>query len=235
MTQLMPAIANAPHVNIMISTPAPGMDRGDRDKALARFRALPGGAEFAQAIREARKANGRCLRTDGGRTRSIAARSRSGLGGEDGLYDIEPPPDRKDVDFNLSTGVRAARPIHSMWLRLTVDAKLRRSSMPPPPPMRCPIPASARIAPDYRKLVGLAIRPGYNHRVKELLGGVQGCTHLTELAGTLATAAFQTLAGQVPQDPARKPFQLDKCHALATTSPSVARYYPQWYREPDHP
>ena len=52
------------------------------------------------------------------------------------------------------------------------------------------------IVPAYRKLVGLAIRPGYHQRVKELLGGVRGCTHITELAGSLATAAFQTLAGQ---------------------------------------
>jgi len=156
---------------------------------------------------------------------------------EDGLYDIEGHLlDRKDVDFNLSTGVRSAgAPIHSMWLRLTIDSKLHiveaaASTDEMPYPGEC-----SRISPDYRKLVGLAIRPGYNQRVKELLGGVHGCTHLTELAGTLATAAFQTLAGQVPQDPERKPFQLDKCHALATTPPSVEHYYPRWFRKPGHP
>jgi hypothetical protein len=81
--------------------------------------------------------------------------------------------------------------------------------------------------------VGLAIRPGYHQRVKELFAGVLGCTHITELAGTLATAAFQTMAGQGFQDPARKPFQLDRCHALDATNPTVARYYPQWYRGTD--
>jgi hypothetical protein len=156
---------------------------------------------------------------------------------EDGLYDIEGHLlDRKDVDFKLSTGVRSAgQPVHSMWLRITVDAKLQiveaaASTDEMPYPGECD-----RVTPDYTKLVGLAIRPGYIQRVKELLGGVHGCTHLTELAGTLATAAFQTLAGQVAQDPERKPFQLDKCHALATTSPSVERYYPRWYRKPGHP
>jgi hypothetical protein len=59
---------------------------------------------------------------------------------------------------------------------------------------------------------------------------VRGCTHLTELAASLATAAFQTLAGQGHQDPQSKPFQLDQCHALASTAPAVARYYPKWYR-----
>src|SRR5262249_32881092 len=86
------------------------------------------------------------------------------------------------------------------------------------------------IVPAYRKLVGLAIRPGYHNRLKELLGGVRGCTHVTELAGVLATAAFQTLAGQVAQDAESKPFQVDRCHALDATGPGVARYYPRWYR-----
>jgi len=151
---------------------------------------------------------------------------------EDGLYDIEGHLlDRKDVDFKLSTGVRpAGQPVHSMWLRITVDAKLHiveaaASTDEMPYPGECD-----RVTPDYAKLVGLAIRPGYNQRVKELLGGVRGCTHLTELAGTLATAAFQTLAGQVAQDPERKPFQLDKCHALATDGPAVERYYPKWHK-----
>src|SRR6185295_9946546 len=86
------------------------------------------------------------------------------------------------------------------------------------------------IVPAYRALVGLAIRPGYSERVRELFGGVRGCTHITELAGALATAAFQTMAGQRLQSPDEKPFQLDRCHALDTTKPAVAKYYPRWYR-----
>jgi len=155
----------------------------------------------------------------------------------DGNYDVEGHlTDTKPFDFALAAGIRpAGAAIHSMWLRITVDAKLQiveaaASTDEMPYPGECD-----RVTPDYTKLVGLAIRPGYIQRVKELLGGVHGCTHLTELAGTLATAAFQTLAGQVAQDPERKPFQLDKCHALATTSPSVERYYPRWYRKPGHP
>jgi hypothetical protein len=90
-----------------------------------------------------------------------------------------------------------------------------------------------RIEPAYRKLIGLGIRPGYHQRLKELLGGVRGCTHITELAGALATAAFQTMAGQRVQPAERKPFQLDRCHALAATSPVVGRFYPKWYRGAD--
>jgi len=151
---------------------------------------------------------------------------------EDGLYDIEGHlVDTKPHDFKLAAGVRrAGEPVHDMWLRITVDRQLHivdAEAMMDGMPYQGGCNA---IEPAYRKLVGLAIRPGFTQRVKELLGGVRGCTHITELAGMLATAAFQTLAGQGLQDPQRKPFQLDGCHALATTSPVVGRYYPKWYR-----
>jgi hypothetical protein len=153
---------------------------------------------------------------------------------EDGLFDIEGHlVDTKDVDFRLAAGVRpAGAPIHSMWLRLTVDRTLTIVDAAACTDAMPYVNECDRITPDYRKLVGLAIRPGYHQRVKELFAGVQGCTHITELAGTMATAAFQTLAGQGLQDPAKKPFPLDRCHALDATKPTVARYYPQWYRGP---
>ncbi len=151
---------------------------------------------------------------------------------EDGLYDIEGHlVDTKSNDFRLAAGVRAAgEPIHGMWLRITVDRTLTivdaAAAMDEVPYEG----ACARIAPDYRRLVGIAIRPGYLQKLKELFGGVQGCTHVTELAGALATAAFQTMAGERVQDPARRPFQIDRCHALDARGPVVGRYYPRWYR-----
>ena len=78
--------------------------------------------------------------------------------------------------------------------------------------------------------IGLSIGPGYLRHVKELLGGVRGCTHITELAGSLATAAFQTFAGQGLAPADRRPPQLDRCHALDAHGPVVARFYPKWYR-----
>jgi Protein of unknown function (DUF2889) len=149
----------------------------------------------------------------------------------DGLYDVEGHlVDTKPVDFRLAAGIRKANePVHDMWLRITVDRTLTivdaAASMDAMPYVG----DCNRIEPAYRKLVGLAIGPGYHRSVKELLGGVRGCTHITELAGMLATAAFQTFAGQGLADPSRKPFQLDRCHALDTTAPAVARYYPKWY------
>jgi hypothetical protein len=154
---------------------------------------------------------------------------------DDGLYDIEGHlRDTKPHDFRLAAGVRrAGEPVHDMWLRITVDRQLRIVDAAAAMDGMPYVGECNAIVPAYRRLVGLAIRPGYHQRVKELLGGVRGCTHITELASMLATAAFQTLAGQGVQDPARKPFQLDGCHALAVTSPVVARFYPRWYEGHD--
>ena len=157
----------------------------------------------------------------------------------DGLYDIEGRlVDTKPHDFRLAAGVRkAGEPIHSMWLRITIDRNLVIVDADATMDAMPYVGDCAKIEPAYRKLVGIAIRPGYQQKLKELFGGVNGCTHLTELAAALATGAFQTMAGQRVQDPAKKPFQLDRCHALDATSPVVGRYYPQWYRgsEPVEP
>jgi hypothetical protein len=41
----------------------------------------------------------------------------------------------------------------------------------------------------------------------------------------------QTFAGLTREDAGNhKPFQLDRCHALETSSETVRRYYPKWYR-----
>jgi hypothetical protein len=150
---------------------------------------------------------------------------------DDGHYDVEGHlVDTKDFDFKLAAGVRpAGRPIHEMWLRITVDRNLVIIDADAATDAMPYVGACDVITPDYRKLVGLAIRPGYHQKLKELFGGVRGCTHITELAGSLATAAFQTLAGQRVQPAEQRPFQLDKCHALAADGAAVARYYPKWY------
>ncbi len=150
----------------------------------------------------------------------------------DGLYDIEGHlVDTKPYDFKLAAGVRrAGEPVHGMWLRITIDRTLTIVDAEAAIDAMPYVGYCDEVQDDYRKLVGLAIRPGYPQRLKELFGGVKGCTHITELAGALATAAFQSLAGQKIQDPDKRPFQLDRCHALDATQPVVAKYYPKWYR-----
>ena len=153
----------------------------------------------------------------------------------DGLWDIEAHlTDIKNHDFRLKTGVRrAGQPVHSMWVRISIDSKLNivgadASSDAVPYPGGC-----ETIAPAYRGLIGLNLLKDFKRRSREMLGGVKGCTHLTEMLDGLPTAAIQTFAGEMPEERegGGKPFQLDQCHALETTTETVKRWYPKWHRK----
>ncbi len=158
---------------------------------------------------------------------------------EDGLWDLEAElVDTKPRDFALQSGVRPAGvPIHRMQLTVTIDTRFdivgaSARSVDHPYPGHC-----AAIEPAYARLVGLNLMRGFKRAVRERLGGVAGCTHLTELTDVLPTAAVQAFAGEVDLDAPhgdaeRMPFQLDRCHALRTDGPAVARFYPRWYRRP---
>ena len=157
---------------------------------------------------------------------------------DDGLWDIDAHiTDIKTRDTTLASGVRpAGQPIHSLWLRITVDTELNvidaeAVSDAVPYPDYCDT-----IGRAYKKLVGLNLRKGFRDGVKQRLSGINGCTHLTELAAVLPTATIQAFAGEVldTRDGAstaeqnHKPFQLDRCHALRSDGEAVAKFYPRW-------
>lgn len=155
---------------------------------------------------------------------------------DDGLWDIEGHlVDVKDYDFGGMTKLtRAGTPIHDMWLRITVDRDLTIVDALAQMDSR-PYPGSCeQITPDYQKLVGLRIAPGFTNAVRHALGGTAGCAHLTEMVAGLATTAFQTLAGErnlMPED--IRPPHLDRCHALDSRGEVVREHYPRWYRKPE--
>jgi hypothetical protein len=152
---------------------------------------------------------------------------------EDGRWDIEAHlTDTKTRDVELASGTRAAGdPIHDMVLRLTIDESFNvleaeSKSLATPYPGTC-----ETINPAYQQLVGLNLLKGFRHAVRERLGGVKGCTHLTELAAVLPTAAVQGFAGEKVsmRGADEKPFQLDHCHALRIDGDAVREFYPRWY------
>ncbi len=158
---------------------------------------------------------------------------------DDGLWDLQAVlTDNKSRDFALATGMRpVGEPVHDMTLTVTIDTELNvvaagAESRSVPYPGHC-----EAVAPDYAKLVGLNLLQGFRKQAVVRLGGIHGCTHLTELAGVLPTAAIQAFAGEVfrshesaNQGGETKPPQLDRCHALRTDGPAVAQFYPRWYR-----
>ena len=153
---------------------------------------------------------------------------------DDGLFDIEGHlTDVKDHDYPLLTGLRKAGvPVHEMWVRVTVGSdcviraiEVRTDFMPYEG-------ACDRIEPAYEKLVGASLLHGFRKTLGDTMGGIRGCSHVTELLMHAPTAAIQMFAGlrrEIEPDEG-KPFQLDRCHALETTTDTVRRYYPQWYR-----
>lgn len=158
---------------------------------------------------------------------------------EDGMWDIEGQlTDVKTYSFkNEHRGeVKAGEPIHQMWMRLTVDDKMIihavEATTDNSPFAICPA-----VVPNYERLVGLSIAKGFYNKVVELLGGVEGCTHHTELIGRLATVAFQTIfpyrnrmaeaAGKTPDASSRKPRLLNTCHAFAETGEIAKKLWPE--------
>jgi hypothetical protein len=163
-------------------------------------------------------------------TRRIAY---EGFRRDDGLFDIEGHlTDIKDHDYALLSGLRKAGvPVHDMSARVTVgtdyiirEIEVRTDGMP--------YETCDRIEPAYRKLVGASLLHGFRKTLSDALGGIRGCSHLTELLMHAPTAAIQMFAGLRREiEPGEgKPFQLDRCHALETSGEAVRRYYPKWYR-----
>ena len=156
-----------------------------------------------------------------------------------GLWEVDAHiTDVRTRDAHMVNGVLpAGRPIHAMLLRLVVDERMnvveagaQTDAMP--------YPGQCNAYGDmYGRLVGLNLLKGFRHAVRERLGGVQGCTHITELTQVLPTAVVQAFAGEVidthgASETSQQPFQIDRCHALRADGPTVQTYYPRWYRAP---
>jgi hypothetical protein len=155
---------------------------------------------------------------------------------DDGLWDIEGRMrDTKSYTFeSFERGhVAAGEPVHLMWVRLTIDddfvVRDAEAATDAGPFAIC-----GDAASKFPALKGLKIAAGWRRAVLERMGGVEGCTHLTDLlTGPLAVTAFQTLFAvrerRQAADPEAKPATLDTCHALASTSPVVKRRWPRFY------
>ncbi len=181
---------------------------------------------------------------------------------EDGLWDIEGQlTDVKTYPFeNAFRGeVVPGDPIHGMWLRLTVDDQLTIHAVDAVTD-KSPFAICPNITPRFKRLEGLTIKPGFNRAVKELLGGVQSCTHLVEMLGPMATTAFQTVfpyrarerelarraEGQAPMshakasastggDKARRPRLLNSCHVFDSAGEFARDNWPDHYTGPRPP
>lgn len=167
-------------------------------------------------------------------TRSIEMR---GFRRADGLWDIEGHlTDVKTYGFdNAWRGrIESGTPLHDMWIRLTVDSSLTvrdiEVATDASPYRICP-----DVAPNFEAVKGLTIGPGWKRRLREVVGGRRGCTHLVEMLTALATVAVQTLyreRAEAAISAAGRPALLDSCYAFASDSEVVRQEWPDFYTGP---
>jgi Protein of unknown function (DUF2889) len=161
---------------------------------------------------------------------------------DDGLWEVDATLiDTKTRVAHLGSGPREAGvPIHEMLLRLVVNTRLDileagSETRWMPYTGHC-----GEHGDVYQRLVGLNLLDNFRLRLRDRVGGVLGCTHISELAQVLPTAVVQAFAGEVIDtrgnaEGASKPFQIDRCHALRSDGAVVQQFYPRWYRPAPSP
>lgn len=170
-------------------------------------------------------------------TRHVVCR---GYKRKDGLWDVEAHlTDTKTYDMTMSERtngkIPAGEPLHEMAIRITVDLDLNileaEAVMDHTPFRMCP-----SIAERFKQLAGLQIAPGFTKKTRELFGSTQGCTHLLELLGPLATTAFQAThqERQYMEDwhtgSENPPPMLNSCHAFAEHSEVIKNHWPAHFK-----
>ena len=164
---------------------------------------------------------------------------------EDGCFDIEAHlVDTKTYAFsnNWRGTIEPGEALHEMLLRVTINDKFQiqdiEAATESSPFSICP-----DITPAYKALIGVTMGPGWRRVIRDKVGGMQGCTHLTELLYPMATVAIQTikplqnhrrkLADSDSKAHVGRPFVLNTCHAWAETSPVVKENAPDYYIPPE--
>jgi hypothetical protein len=150
----------------------------------------------------------------------------------DGLWDIEGHlTDAWSAPIPKADGMLPpGEPMHSMWLRMTVDKTATIVAVQAVTDAGPYGSACGEIAPDYQQLVGVRVARGYRDAIRRLFGRTAGCTHINELAGAMGSAALQAMWNDLTQNADEQPFSIDGCHALKSSGPQVAKFFPRWYR-----
>ncbi len=176
-------------------------------------------------------------------TRSIRC---EGFRRDDGLWEVEahladtrtyeaPTPWRPTVP--------PGEPFHEMWLRLAFDDEREIREIEVAIDSH-PFPECPSVMPNFERLVGLRMGPGFGKAVQARVGREEGCTHVLTLISHVATVAVQTLASQVrwnDRASAERVYGLGKdgvppmigaCRGYGRGGDMVRRIYPEFYAAP---
>lgn len=144
----------------------------------------------------------------------------------------------QEVPFRSRPPVQAGEFMHRMALTLTIDGDhtiqdARASTL------KAPWAMCGGTDTAYRQLIGLCIGAGFSQQVRKRLGGVHGCTHITELVAQAANTYMQAswpdrIARQlaVDQDPRRWPDKstltfINHCHVWRQDGETMLQEYPE--------
>jgi hypothetical protein len=161
---------------------------------------------------------------------------------EDQLWDIEGRiVDTKPYRFaNKDRGgwIEANEALHDISIRITIDVEMTvtdaEAVIDSSPYTYC-----KSVVATAKNLIGLKIAPGWTLKSKAAMGKTQGCTHLTELLGPVATTAIQTITSETmkrSKQDASEPSEssslfLNSCYSLAVDSPVVKEHWPEQYQK----
>lgn len=160
----------------------------------------------------------------------------------DGLWDIEAEMrDARDYDSLVPEKLLLAANVslHHLFIRLVLDDALTIQDisvrMEATPFGEC-----RQMEQALQCMRGVTLGAGWRKTISDRLGGVRGCTHLSELLFNMATVAFQTIsahraqqrrrAGQTDAALTEPPHFLDRCHTWRLDGPVVMRHFPQFQR-----
>ncbi|WPN44792.1 MULTISPECIES: DUF2889 domain-containing protein [unclassified Pseudomonas] len=158
----------------------------------------------------------------------------------DGLFDIEGrlldlTNEPTDLPFHR---VPSGGAIHDMRLVMTLDTDMVIQSIAALTATGAS-PFCGEAAAAYSRLVGLKIAAGFKQKMKAIVGGVSGCTHITELLERMASTAMQTMFSTFRAEASRRretgaqqvvavrPWVIGTCHAYREGGDAVRLLWPE--------
>ena len=150
----------------------------------------------------------------------------------DNLWDIEGYLiDTKTYNFKTWArgNIKAGTPVHEMSIRITIDSNLKIYDIDLDMSAN-PYPSCPEVIPNFKELIGLEISKGFRKKVREIVGGIKGCTHMMELLFPMATTAFQTIYS-LKNKTNSSPKLINTCHSWSEKSNVIKKEYPDHYKE----
>lgn len=153
----------------------------------------------------------------------------------DGLWDIE--GHLTDCRFHpvLSPILDLApgENMHDLGLVLVIDLGQKIHNLRPTF-MAAATPECHQVGGNYRALIGTTIGPGFSRRVREAVGNVAGCTHMTTLLQAMSTAAVQALWHDRPDTRDGLPdWLIGSCHGYRAAGKAVELMAPELFQPED--